>query len=98
MGLKRAPSVEAPAEGTEVVVTFTRETGTNCLNAASAEGRWVDAQLESASDRVVLVIEANPKASPRTTTVYAVTNSQSFALRVRQAAGQGTPSNNEQDE
>ncbi len=96
VGLKRAPALEVPADAAEIVVTFTREAGTNCLNAASAEARWVDAQLESANDRVVLVIEANPKAIPRSTAVYAVTNSQSFVLRVRQAAGQGTTT--DQDE
>lgn len=79
----KGPELKTGPESTELRLTFRGEKG--CLKAASSEQLWVEANLRSAKQEVLLQVDANESHDTRRTKVFLVAGDDQLEFTVHQA-------------
>lgn len=78
--------VKVSAHDGSRVVKFKRNSGPPCLQAATSGADWLTVELDSRSDEVTLVFEANDTGEARSARVNVVSSAKNFTLFVKQPA------------
>lgn len=68
----------------DLIIKFNRKAGQGCISAVSFDGTWLDAQIDSTNNEVILFASDNSSSSSRSSTIQVVAGDQTFKLRVKQ--------------